>query len=109
MVTIVDPHVKRDSNYYVYKEASEKKYFVRTKDNTEFDGWCWPGVYLLWLGCCVSCSFSVCCRLLSRCVVPAGSCAHQGQEFDGWCWQVRFLVQACLHYAVFRVASVAFC
>jgi alpha 1,3-glucosidase len=43
MVTIVDPHVKRDSNYYVYKEASEKKYFVRTKDGTEFDGWCWPG------------------------------------------------------------------
>jgi alpha 1,3-glucosidase len=43
MVTIVDPHVKRDSGYYVYKEASEKKYFVRTKDGTEFDGWCWPG------------------------------------------------------------------
>ncbi|KAF6258577.1 glycosyl hydrolases family 31-domain-containing protein [Scenedesmus sp. NREL 46B-D3] len=43
MVTIVDPHVKRDTSYYVYKEASEKKYFVRTKDNTEFDGWCWPG------------------------------------------------------------------
>jgi alpha 1,3-glucosidase len=50
MVTIVDPHVKRDSNYYVYKEASEKKYFVRTKDGTEFDGWCWPGVALL--QCC---------------------------------------------------------
>lgn len=43
MVTIVDPHVKRDSNYYIYKEASEKKYFVRKSDGGEFDGWCWPG------------------------------------------------------------------
>eukprot|EP00878_Enallax_costatus_P018240 GHUV01019193.1.p1 GENE.GHUV01019193.1~~GHUV01019193.1.p1 ORF type:complete len:724 (+),score=171.12 GHUV01019193.1:190-2361(+) len=43
MVTIVDPHVKRDSAYYIYKEASDNKYFVRKSDGTEFDGWCWPG------------------------------------------------------------------
>lgn len=43
MVTIVDPHVKRDHAYYVYKEAHEKKYFVRKSDGGEFDGWCWPG------------------------------------------------------------------
>ena len=46
MVTIVDPHVKRDSNYYIYKEASEKKYFVKRADGGEFDGWCWPGGHL---------------------------------------------------------------
>lgn len=43
MVTIVDPHVKRDHGYYVYKEATEKKYFVRKPDGGEFDGWCWSG------------------------------------------------------------------
>lgn len=43
MVTIVDPHVKRDYSYYIHKEASDKKYYVRNKDGGEFDGWCWPG------------------------------------------------------------------
>lgn len=45
MVTIVDPHVKRDHSYYIHKEASEKKYYVRKKDGSEFDGWCWPGEF----------------------------------------------------------------
>lgn len=43
MVTIVDPHVKRDYSYYIHKEASDKKYYVQNKDGAEFDGWCWPG------------------------------------------------------------------
>eukprot|EP00879_Flechtneria_rotunda_P012458 GHRR01013010.1.p1 GENE.GHRR01013010.1~~GHRR01013010.1.p1 ORF type:complete len:687 (+),score=194.43 GHRR01013010.1:1218-3278(+) len=43
MVTIVDPHVKRDLNYYIHKEATEKKYYVKKRDGGEFDGWCWPG------------------------------------------------------------------
>lgn len=43
MVTIVDPHVKRDYSYYIHKEASDKKYYVRKKDGSEFEGWCWPG------------------------------------------------------------------
>ncbi|GBF95413.1 glucan 1,3-alpha-glucosidase-like [Raphidocelis subcapitata] len=43
MVTIVDPHVKRDAGYPIHKEASEKGYYVRNKDGREFDGWCWPG------------------------------------------------------------------
>jgi len=43
LVTIVDPHIKIDPNYYVYKEATEKDFLVKTKDNTAFEGKCWPG------------------------------------------------------------------
>jgi alpha 1,3-glucosidase len=43
MVTIVDPHIKKDEGYHVYQEARDKGLLVKTKDNGEFDGWCWPG------------------------------------------------------------------
>ncbi|XP_050734554.1 neutral alpha-glucosidase AB-like [Eriocheir sinensis] len=43
LVTIVDPHIKRDSNYFFYKENHDRDLFVHTKDGSEFDGWCWPG------------------------------------------------------------------
>ena len=48
MVTIVDPHIKKDPGYKVYDEGKAKGYFVQTKDGGEYDGWCWPGasVYL---------------------------------------------------------------
>lgn len=38
MVTIVDPHVKTDPNYRVYKEAEEKKLYVKDKDGNDFKG-----------------------------------------------------------------------
>lgn len=44
MVTIVDPHVKIDDAYPIYKEAKNKGYYVKKDDgSTDFDGWCWPG------------------------------------------------------------------
>jgi len=43
MVTIVDPHIKRDNNYYIHSEASSKGYYIKNKDNNDYDGWCWPG------------------------------------------------------------------
>ncbi|CAI0428115.1 unnamed protein product [Linum tenue] len=43
MVTIVDPHIKRDDNYYIHKEAAEKGYYVKDSSGKDFDGWCWPG------------------------------------------------------------------
>ena len=43
MVTIVDPHIKRDSSYYVHNEATSKKLYIKDKDGKDFDGWCWPG------------------------------------------------------------------
>jgi alpha 1,3-glucosidase len=44
MVTIIDPHIFRDNNYRIHKEATQKGLYV--KDNTgkkDFEGWCWPG------------------------------------------------------------------
>jgi len=44
MVTIIDPHMKRDNNYKVHSEASSKQLYVRQKDGqSEYEGWCWPG------------------------------------------------------------------
>ena len=43
MVVTVDPHLKRDSDYRVYREARDNDHLVRTKDGAEYDGWCWPG------------------------------------------------------------------
>lgn len=43
MVTIVDPHIKRDPAYHIHKEATEKHLYIRNKDGADFDGWCWPG------------------------------------------------------------------
>lgn len=43
MVTIVDPHLKRDDNYFIHKEATAKSLYVKNKDGGNFDGWCWPG------------------------------------------------------------------
>lgn len=39
LVTIIDPHVKRDDNYYIFKEAQRQGFFVNNKDGKEYDGW----------------------------------------------------------------------
>ncbi|KAJ7295993.1 hypothetical protein O6H91_Y150800 [Diphasiastrum complanatum] len=43
MVTIVDPHIKRDDGYWVHKEATEEGYYVKDVQGRDYDGWCWPG------------------------------------------------------------------
>jgi alpha 1,3-glucosidase len=43
MVTIIDPHIKKDNNYHVSKQAQTLGLFVRDKDGKDFEGWCWPG------------------------------------------------------------------
>ncbi|KAG6552344.1 hypothetical protein Mapa_006198 [Marchantia paleacea] len=43
MVTIVDPHIKRDNNYYIHKEAQSKGFYIKDKHGRDYDGWCWPG------------------------------------------------------------------
>jgi len=43
MVTIVDPHIKKDDNYYVYRECRHQDLFVKKPDGTQYEGWCWPG------------------------------------------------------------------
>ena len=51
MVTIVDPHIKVDENYYVFKNGLEDDIFVKNLDESNFKGWCWPGdsVYINFL------------------------------------------------------------
>jgi len=44
MVTIVDPHIKRDNNYYIHKKATNLGLYIKDKDGSkDYDGWCWPG------------------------------------------------------------------
>lgn len=52
-VAIVDPHIKVDGGYHVYKEAESPKkprkggapnhYFVEAEEGGAFQGECWPG------------------------------------------------------------------
>ncbi|KAJ4965777.1 hypothetical protein NE237_017626 [Protea cynaroides] len=43
MVTIADPHIKRDESFYLHKEATQKGFYVKDATGKDFDGWCWPG------------------------------------------------------------------
>ncbi|KAL0224553.1 hypothetical protein P9112_003943 [Eukaryota sp. TZLM1-RC] len=44
MVTISDPHIKKDTSYHVYKSGISRDVFVKTADqNKVFEGHCWPG------------------------------------------------------------------
>ncbi|OBZ65067.1 Glucosidase 2 subunit alpha [Grifola frondosa] len=44
MVVIVDPHLKRTSDYPVYQQAMELGVLVKQKDgNNDYEGWCWSG------------------------------------------------------------------
>lgn len=44
MVTIIDPHIKRDSGYHVHKDAEAQDLYVHDASGTKpYEGWCWPG------------------------------------------------------------------
>ncbi len=43
IVTIIDPGIKQDSAYWVYKEGSKGKHFVLNPDSSLFIGPVWPG------------------------------------------------------------------
>ncbi|WPT16627.1 Putative glucan 1,3-alpha-glucosidase [Picochlorum sp. SENEW3] len=51
MVTVVDPHIKKDENWDVYKEAKEGGLYVKDAQGNDYEGWCWPGasMYPDWL------------------------------------------------------------
>jgi alpha 1,3-glucosidase len=48
IITIADPHIKADDEYYVYREAKEKELYIKNNCNEPYIGNCWPGlsVYL---------------------------------------------------------------
>ena len=43
LVVIIDPHIKRDTNYFLHNEATSNGYYVKTRDGKDYEGWCWPG------------------------------------------------------------------
>ena len=38
IVAIVDPHIKRDPAYPVFKTAEDRGHYVKNKDGNDFDG-----------------------------------------------------------------------
>ncbi|EJD08185.1 alpha-glucosidase [Fomitiporia mediterranea MF3/22] len=45
MVVIVDPHLKREKDYPIYKEAYDLGILVKESDRkTDYEGQCWPGL-----------------------------------------------------------------
>lgn len=43
LVTIIDPHVKEDEGYFMFKEAKEKGLLVLNQEGKPYIGKCWPG------------------------------------------------------------------
>ncbi|CAH1118336.1 unnamed protein product [Phaedon cochleariae] len=43
LVVIIDPHIKRESGYFLHEDALANDYYVKTKDGSVYEGWCWPG------------------------------------------------------------------
>ncbi|XP_038066335.1 neutral alpha-glucosidase AB-like isoform X2 [Patiria miniata] len=42
-VASADPHLKRDDNYRMYREARELDLMIKKPDGSDYEGWCWPG------------------------------------------------------------------
>lgn len=49
MVTIIDPHIKKDSSlsngqpYQIHGEAVSKGLYIKNAKGDDYEGWCWPG------------------------------------------------------------------
>lgn len=43
LVTIVDPHVKKETGYHVYDQLLQQGRFLKDAQGRVFEGWCWPG------------------------------------------------------------------
>lgn len=44
LVTIIDPGIKIDEEYAIYRQGQQRDYFCRTLNGTMFEGVVWPGV-----------------------------------------------------------------
>ena len=43
LVTIVDPHMKRDASYFFHEHCEQNDFYVKDKSGKIYEGWCWPG------------------------------------------------------------------
>lgn len=39
----MDPHIKVDAGYRVHEELQSQGLYVKTRDGSDYEGWCWPG------------------------------------------------------------------
>ncbi|KPA78437.1 putative alpha glucosidase II subunit [Leptomonas pyrrhocoris] len=43
LVTVKDPHVKREGGFAMHEEASKGGYYVKDANGNDYEGECWPG------------------------------------------------------------------
>lgn len=43
LVQIIDPHIKADEDYFFFKETRDRGYLVKTANDKDYYGDCWPG------------------------------------------------------------------
>ena len=43
MVTIIDPHIKRDGGYHIHQTATSRGFYIKDRNGGDLEGWCWPG------------------------------------------------------------------
>ncbi|GAB0095795.1 neutral alpha-glucosidase AB [Sergentomyia squamirostris] len=43
LTIIIDPHIKRDGSYFFHNDCTDRGYYVKNKDEKDYEGWCWPG------------------------------------------------------------------
>ena len=43
LIAIIDPHIKKDDDYFVYKELVDQGLALKNSNNEVYEGWCWPG------------------------------------------------------------------
>lgn len=43
LTIIIDPHIKRDANYFFHNDCTDRGYYTKNKDGQDYEGWCWPG------------------------------------------------------------------
>lgn len=41
---IIDPHIKRDENYFLHQECTALDYYVKNAEGVNYEGDCWPGL-----------------------------------------------------------------
>lgn len=39
---IIDPHIKKDINYFFYRENRDRGFFIKHNNGSDFEGSCWP-------------------------------------------------------------------
>ena len=107
VVTIVDPHIKRDPAYPIFKAAEDKGYYVKNKDNKDYDGcallcfyqtcvgWAAPSSVGMaspskWRGyrACDMSLVHIRSELISSCAVPDAS---KMMAADAWSYKNKFL------------------